>query len=61
MRREWLLRGRCSSANIVENSAAPVKRTAVERAVNLNIILLFFLLLALSAGSTVGSSIRTVR
>ncbi|KAI5117211.1 hypothetical protein M0805_003499 [Coniferiporia weirii] len=40
-------------------TAAPIKRTAVERQVNLNIIFLFILLLALSIGSTVGSSIRT--
>lgn len=39
--------------------AAPVKRTAVERQVNTQIIFLFILLLALSLGSTVGSSIRT--
>lgn len=42
-------------------SAAPIKRTAVERQVNLQIVFLFFLLLALSIGSTIGSSIRTVR
>ncbi|KAH8109002.1 calcium transporting ATPase [Phellopilus nigrolimitatus] len=40
-------------------TAAPIKRTAVERQVNLNIIFLFCLLLALSIGSTIGSSIRT--
>lgn len=39
--------------------AAPVKRTAVERQVNTQIIFLFILLLALSLGSTIGSSIRT--
>lgn len=41
-------------------SAAPIKRTAVERQVNVQIIFLFGLLLALSIGSTIGSSIRTV-
>jgi phospholipid-transporting ATPase len=37
------------------------KRTAVERQVNVQIVFLFILLLALSIGSTVGSSIRQVR
>ena len=41
-------------------SAAPIKRTAVERQVNIQIVFLFMLLLALSIGSTVGSSIRSV-
>jgi len=41
-------------------TAAPIKRTAVERRVNVQIVFLFILLLALSIGSTVGSSIRTV-
>ncbi|KAF9460763.1 aminophospholipid-transporting P-type ATPase [Collybia nuda] len=40
-------------------TAAPIKRTAVERQVNIQIVFLFVLLLALSVGSTVGSSIRT--
>lgn len=40
-------------------SAAPIKRTAVERQVNVQIVFLFILLLALSIGSTIGSSIRT--
>jgi phospholipid-transporting ATPase len=40
-------------------TAAPIKRTAVERAVNVQIVFLFVLLLALSVGSTIGSSIRT--
>ncbi|KAF8973169.1 calcium transporting ATPase [Flammula alnicola] len=40
-------------------TAAPVKRTAVERQVNAHIVFLFILLLALSLGSTVGSSIRS--
>ncbi|KAM6501949.1 calcium transporting ATPase [Amanita muscaria] len=40
-------------------TAAPIKRTAVEKQVNVQIVFLFFLLLALSLGSTVGSSIRT--
>lgn len=42
------------------DSAAPIKRTAVERQVNVQIVFLFIFLLALSLGSTVGSSIRTV-
>ncbi len=41
------------------SSAAPIKRTAVERQVNVQIVFLFILLLALSVGSTIGSSIRT--
>lgn len=40
-------------------SAVPIKRTAVERQVNVQILFLFFLLLALSIGSTIGSSIRS--
>lgn len=40
-------------------SAAPIKRTSVERQVNVQIVFLFILLLALSVGSTIGSSIRT--
>ncbi|KAK7045662.1 aminophospholipid translocase [Paramarasmius palmivorus] len=40
-------------------TAAPIKRTAVERQVNIQIVFLFILLLALSLGSTIGSSIRT--
>ncbi|KAG5350639.1 hypothetical protein C0989_009999 [Termitomyces sp. Mn162] len=40
-------------------TAAPIKRTAVERQVNVQIVFLFILLLALSVGSTIGSSIRT--
>ncbi|KIY61355.1 phospholipid-translocating P-type ATPase [Cylindrobasidium torrendii FP15055 ss-10] len=40
-------------------TAAPIKRTAVEREVNLQIVFLFILLLLLSIGSTVGSSIRS--
>lgn len=39
-------------------SAAPIKRTAVERQVNVQIVFLFILLLALSIGSTIGSSIQ---
>jgi len=39
-------------------SAAPIKRTAVERQVNIQIVFLFILLLALSLGSTIGGSIR---
>lgn len=45
---------------IPDFSAAPIKRTAVERQVNVHIVFLFALLLALSIGSTIGSSIRTV-
>ncbi len=41
-------------------SAAPIKRTAVERQVNIHIVFLFVFLLALSIGSTIGSSIREV-
>ncbi|KAK1232321.1 aminophospholipid translocase [Marasmius sp. AFHP31] len=40
-------------------TAAPIKRTAVERQVNVQIVFLFILLLLLSLGSTIGSSIRT--
>ncbi|KAH6914262.1 calcium transporting ATPase [Coprinopsis sp. MPI-PUGE-AT-0042] len=40
-------------------TAAPIKRTAVERQVNIQIVFLFILLLALSIGSTIGSSIRS--
>ncbi|KIY53948.1 calcium transporting ATPase [Fistulina hepatica ATCC 64428] len=40
-------------------TAAPIKRTAVERQVNVQIVFLFVLLLALSVGSTIGSSVRT--
>ncbi|KAJ3733837.1 calcium transporting ATPase [Lentinula guzmanii] len=40
-------------------TAAPIKRTAVERQVNIQIVYLFILLLLLSIGSTIGSSIRT--
>ncbi|THU89359.1 calcium transporting ATPase [Dendrothele bispora CBS 962.96] len=39
-------------------TAAPIKRTAVERQVNIQIVFLFMLLLALSLGSTIGGSIR---
>lgn len=42
------------------NSAAPIKRTAVERQVNTQIVFLFCLLLALSVGSTIGASIQMV-
>ena len=41
-------------------TAAPIKRTVVERQVNVQIVFLFVMLLALSLGSTIGSSIRTV-
>ncbi|KAH7883148.1 Ca-transporting ATPase [Phlebopus sp. FC_14] len=40
-------------------TAAPIKRTSVEKQVNVHIIFLFGLLLALSIGSTVGASINT--
>ena len=40
-------------------TAAPIKRTAVENQVNVQIVFLFILLLALSIGSTIGSSIRS--
>ncbi|CAE6467959.1 unnamed protein product [Rhizoctonia solani] len=39
-------------------TAAPIKRTAVERQVNVQIVFLFLVLLALSLSSTIGSSIR---
>ncbi|KEP50793.1 phospholipid P-type ATPase transporter [Rhizoctonia solani 123E] len=39
-------------------TAAPIKRTAVERQVNVQIVFLFMVLLALSLASTIGSSIR---
>ena len=42
------------------NSAAPIKRTAVERQVNVQIVFLFVFLLGLSLASTIGSSIQTV-
>lgn len=41
-------------------TATPIKRTAVERQVNVQIVFLFFLLLALSLGSSIGSVIRLV-
>ncbi|KAF9240395.1 Ca-transporting ATPase [Melanogaster broomeanus] len=41
-------------------TAAPIKRTAVEKQVNVHIIFLFGFLLALSIGSTVGASINSV-
>ncbi|KAF8512600.1 Ca-transporting ATPase [Hysterangium stoloniferum] len=40
-------------------TAAPIKRTAVERQVNAQIVFLFVLLLALSIGSSIGAVIRT--
>ncbi|KAF9228273.1 phospholipid-translocating P-type ATPase [Gyrodon lividus] len=40
-------------------TAAPIKRTAVEKQVNVHIIFLFGFLLALSVGSTIGASINT--
>ncbi|KAG6381872.1 Ca-transporting ATPase [Boletus reticuloceps] len=39
-------------------TAAPIKRTAVEKQVNVHIIFLFGFLLALSVGSTIGASIH---
>ncbi|PWN51558.1 putative P-type ATPase [Violaceomyces palustris] len=39
-------------------TAAPIKRTAVERQVNVQILLLFILLLALSVASSIGSIVR---
>lgn len=41
-------------------TAAPIKWTVVERQVNVQIVFLFVMLLGLSLGSTIGSSIRTV-
>ncbi|KAF7321513.1 P-type phospholipid transporter [Mycena kentingensis (nom. inval.)] len=40
-------------------TAAPIKRTAVERQVNLQIVFLFIFLLALSIGSAIGGGIRS--
>ncbi|KAI0031845.1 calcium transporting ATPase [Vararia minispora EC-137] len=40
-------------------TAAPIKRTALERQVNIQIVFLFVFLLALSLGSTIGSSVRS--
>lgn len=40
------------------SSAAPIKRTAVERMVNVQIVFLFGILLALSLGSSIGSVVR---
>lgn len=42
------------------DSAAPVKRTSVERQVNRQIFFMFIALIVLSLASTVGSSIRSV-
>ena len=39
-------------------TSTPIKRTAVERQVNAQIVLLFILLLALSIGSSIGAVIR---
>lgn len=39
-------------------TAAPIKRTAVEKQVNILILLLFVLLLGLSIGSSIGSTVR---
>lgn len=41
-------------------SATPIKRTAVERMVNTQILFLFAILLSLSVGSAIGSIIRSV-
>jgi len=46
--------------SILPRRAAPIKRTAVEKQVNIHIIFLFGFLLALSIGSTIGASINTV-
>lgn len=43
-----------------DRSDAPVKRTAVERQVNMQILYLFVLLLILSLVTTIGNSIRSV-
>ncbi|KAI9568621.1 hypothetical protein HD554DRAFT_2096763 [Boletus coccyginus] len=40
-------------------TAAPIKRTAVEKQVNVHIIFLFGFLLALSVRSTIGASVNT--
>lgn len=41
-------------------TATPIKRTAVERQVNVHILFLFVVLLVLSLASSIGSAIRTV-
>jgi hypothetical protein len=51
----------CTEHSPLSRSAAPIKRTAVEKQVNTQIVFLFILLLALSLGSTIGASIRSVR
>ena len=48
------------SSSLAYRRAAPIKRTAVEKQVNVHIIFLFGFLLALSVGSTIGASINTV-
>jgi phospholipid-transporting ATPase len=44
---------------LMRNATAAIKQTAVERQVKVQIVFLFVMLLALSLGSTIGSSIRT--
>ena len=58
MQREFDVYLFLDSTNMFDR-AAPIKMTAVERQVNVQIVFLFILLLALSIGSTIGSSIRT--
>jgi phospholipid-transporting ATPase len=45
---------------LADSSDAPIKRTAVERQVNMQILYLFILLMILSLISTIGNCIRTV-
>ncbi len=59
MQRKPITQATRCSADLLASSAAPIKRTAVERQVNVQIVFLFVLLLALSLGSTVGSSITS--
>lgn len=47
------------AATVTDISDAPVKRTAVEKQVNKQILFLFILMLIMSVVSAIGSSIRT--
>lgn len=49
-----------TACDVADISDAPIKRTAVERQVNMQILYLFILLIILSLVSTVGNSIRSV-
>lgn len=56
----WRLRSSSSSQSLIRpaRSAAPIKRTAMERMVNVQILFLLVILLALSIGCAIGSTIR---